>query len=110
MFFLCIQDSEDEVKQPKASTTTVLFSESDISQICVQLVREELSSHDSDDTVDLVANETLGKSGEIIAFCVALAKAIVSGKLSDENLLKAHEAVQQCATLFEDFATLRRTQ
>ncbi len=87
------------------------FSESEVVEFCAKLVHQELkvsNGDDSEDTCDFLSNETLSKSGEIIAYCVALAKAVLAGNLSDETVLKGNQAVHACVVHFEEFATLRQ--
>ncbi len=82
-----------------------------MADLCAKLVRQELkvsNLDDSDDTCDFVCNETLSKTGELVAYCVALAKAVMAGNLSDDNVLKANQAVHASVAHFEEFAIFRQ--
>ena len=113
-YVVCIlQAKTSEDKQPKESTfsntETVQISRRAVHDISVLLANGDLKSNSEDDnTRNILADDILDKSGQLIRFCVALAKGICQEKLSDETLLKASEAVDASVKNFEEFACIRK--
>ncbi len=108
-----MQGKASEDKQPKASrctnAETVPITWREVHDISVLLANGDLKSNsDDDNTRNILVDDILDKSGQLIRFCVALAKGICQEQLLDETLLKASEAVDSSVQNFEQFACIRK--
>ncbi len=111
LYFVFLQAKASEDKQPKASrctsTETVQITWREVQDISVLLAAGELKTNsDHDNTRNILLDDIFDKSGQLIHFCVALAKGICQEQLSDETLLKANQAVESSVHNFEQFACL----
>ena len=93
---------------PKASTLTVAVNVKDIKEYSVLLATEQLRICDSEDTRDILIDDILGKSGDVLRLCIALAKGIDLHELSDDTLLKASHSLDVCVRSFEEFAVVHK--
>ena len=95
---------------PKASTLTVALNVKDIKEYSVLLATEQLRKCDSEseDTRNILIDDILGKSGDVLRLCVALAKGIDLQELSDDTLLKASQSLDVCVHSFEEFAVVKK--
>ncbi len=93
---------------PKASTLTVALNVKDIKAYSVLLATEQLRICDSEDTQDILIDDILGKSGDVLRLYLALAKGIDLQELSDDTLLKASHSLDVCVCSFEDFAVVHK--